>query len=124
MVYRVLRSMAVLMILLLFAFLGCNNGSTSPYGNSSSTTTTKTAPNTVAIANFTFSPSSLTIAKGTIITWVNNDGVAHTSTSDNNVWDTGSIVPGASKAVTFGTSGTFTYHCTVHPMMTGTIIVQ
>lgn len=124
MVYRVLRSLAVLTILLLFAILGCNNGSTSPYGNSNSTTNTKTAPNTVAITNFTFSPSSVTIAKGTIITWVNNDGVAHTSTSDNNVWDTGSIAPGASKTVTFGTSGTFAYHCTVHPMMTGTIIVQ
>jgi plastocyanin len=116
--------MFIFIISLLFAFMGCNNGSTSPYGGSASTTTTKASPNTVAMANFTFTPSSLTIAKGTVVTWQNNDGVAHTSTSDNGVWDTGNILPNGTKTTTFATAGTYAYHCTVHPMMTGTIVVQ
>ena len=124
MMYRFIRTTFIITIALSFAFLGCNNGSTSPYGGSTSTTTTKASPNTVAMTNFTFSPSSLTITKGTVVTWQNNDGVAHTSTSDNGVWDTGNILPAGNKTTTFGTAGTFAYHCTVHPMMTGTIVVQ
>jgi len=125
MLYSVSKFSIMLTIISLFLVLGCNNGSTGPYGSTgSSTPVTKPSPNTVAITNFTFSPESLTIAKGTVITWQNNDAVAHTSTSDNQVWDTGNIAPGTSKTTTFGTAGTFAYHCTVHPMMTGTIIVQ
>ncbi len=121
---RFIMKTLTLCVGMLFAIMGCNNGSTGPYGNSTTTTIPKAVPNTVAVTNFTFSPSSLTIAKGTVVTWQNNDGVAHTSTSDSGVWDTGSIPTGGSKTTTFGTAGTFAYHCTVHPMMTGTIIVQ
>jgi plastocyanin len=124
MMHKILLTTSILVVAALFVFLGCNNGSTSPYGTTASTTTTKTAPNTVTITNYTFSPASLTVTKGTVVTWQNNDGVAHTSTNDNGAWDTGTIVPGGSKTTTFSTAGTFTYHCTVHPMMTGTIIVQ
>ena len=76
------------------------------------------------MAGMAFSPASITVSAGTTITWQNNDGVAHTSTSDNLTWDTGTIAPGQSKATLLGTPGTFTYHCTVHPMMTGTVVVH
>jgi plastocyanin len=78
----------------------------------------------VVIANIAFGPASITVPVGTTITWQNNDGIAHTSTSDTGVWDTGAIAPGTSKATTFNTAGTFPYHCTVHSMMTGTVIVK
>jgi plastocyanin len=75
--------------------------------------------------NIAFSPSTLTVSKGTTVTWQNNDGVTHTSTSDTGLWDTGNIAPGSIKDVTFSNAGTFKYHCTIHgPTMSGTVVVQ
>jgi hypothetical protein len=78
----------------------------------------------VTIKNFSFQPSPLTISVGTTVTWTNQDSVAHTSTSDNGVWDSGSIAPGASYSFTFNQAGSFAYHCAIHPNMHGMIIVQ
>lgn len=75
----------------------------------------------VSIAGFAFAPGSLTVAAGQTVTWVNNDGVAHTATGA--AFDTGPIAPGASASVKMAKAGTFTYHCAIHPSMTGTIIV-
>ena len=104
---------------------GCSksSGPSSPYG-ASSAPVPPSQPNTVVMANVAFSPASITVSAGTMITWQNNDGVNHTSTSDNGVWDTGTVAPGQSKTTVFNTKGTFPYHCNVHPMMTGTVIVQ
>jgi len=79
---------------------------------------------TITMAGNVFTPASPTIAKHTTITWYNNSGVTHTSTSHTGVWSTGDIAPGASKTTTFDTPGTFPYHCIYHPMMVGTITVQ
>lgn len=117
----------ILSLCAVLAFLasGCSNSTYGPYnGGTSSATPAKTSPNTVTISNFAFGPSTLTIAKGTAVTWQNNDAVAHTATSDAGKWDSGNIIPGASKSVTFDSVGTFPYHCAVHPMMTASIIVQ
>ena len=77
----------------------------------------------VAIAGFAFSPDSITIAVGDMITWTNNDGVGHTATADDASFDTGTIAAGSSKSATFATAGTFTYHCKIHPAMAATIVV-
>ena len=72
-----------------------------------------------------FTPNSIMIKVGDTITWTNNGSVTHTSTSNTGAWSTGNITPGAtSSAVTFNTSGTFAYHCAIHPSMTGTVIVS
>lgn len=86
-----------------------------------------TAGSTVAIRNFAFDPQTLTIGSGTTVTWVNNDAAPHALASD-----TGSPVPflsdslttGASFSFTFSQPGTYLYHCSIHPSMKGTIIVQ
>jgi plastocyanin len=112
-------------IIMLFTFGGCKSDSTSSYG---STTPPPSGgggtPNTIMMAGSVFSPSTLTIAKGTTITWNNNSSVTHTSTSNTSVWDTGDIAPGTSKTTTFNTSGSFPFHCKYHSMMTGTITVN
>lgn len=111
----------------LVEFGGCNSSPTNPYSSSptsNSGANTKSSPNTIVMNNMAFATSSLTVPKGTTVTWQNSDGVAHTATSDSGAWDSGNIPPGGSKSVTFSTSGTFPYHCTVHPMMTATIVVQ
>ncbi|MCU1393051.1 MAG: hypothetical protein JWM34_1479 [Ilumatobacteraceae bacterium] len=78
--------------------------------------------NAVAIKDFKFDAANLTVAKGTTITWTNNDNQAHTATSSGN-FDTGSIAAGATGTATFNTDGTFAYICSFHPFMKGTITV-
>ena len=71
-----------------------------------------------------FAPSPVTVAVGGTVTWTNNDSTTHTSTGNNNDWNSGPIVPGASFSRTFASAGSFTYHCTIHPGMVGTVTVQ
>ncbi len=79
----------------------------------------------VAISGFSFSPANLTVAVGDTVTWTNSDAQGHTATADDASWDSGSIGgSGGTQTVTFSTAGSFPYHCSVHPEMTGTITVQ
>jgi len=71
-----------------------------------------------------FSPNPTTVAVGTTVTWMNNDTSTHDATADNGAFATPSIAPGSSASVKLQTAGTFTYHCTIHPGMVGTITVQ
>ncbi len=84
-----------------------------------------TAPEArITIQSFAFTPQSVTVSKGTKVTWSNNDSVAHTVVGDSGTPGTsGSIAPGATYSYTFTQAGTFTYHCGIHPSMTGTITV-
>lgn len=77
----------------------------------------------VRIANFSFGPNELEIKVGTTVTWTNEDSVAHTATSDDGSFDSGSLRQGSSYSFTFSEPGTFSYICTFHPSMTGTITV-
>ncbi|MCL4519924.1 MAG: cupredoxin domain-containing protein [Thaumarchaeota archaeon] len=81
-------------------------------------------PCEIPIQNSQFGNGQPIIIKaGTVVTWVNKDDTTHTSTSNNGVWDTGIIAPGAtSKPVTFSSPGTYPYFCQVHPM-SGQIVV-
>jgi plastocyanin len=76
------------------------------------------------LGNRAFNPDDLTVSVGTSVTWTNTDAVAHTSTSDTRVWDSGAVAPGAQFSTTFQNAGTFRYHCTIHPGMVGTVTVQ
>jgi len=82
------------------------------------------ATHTVAIADFAFSPDTLTITAGDTVTWTNEDQVAHTATSATGAFDSGDLEQGASFSFTFATAGTFAYLCSPHPDMTGQIVVQ
>jgi plastocyanin len=119
--------LAALVVLFALSLVGsgCSKDSSNPiYG--SSTPAPAPAPNTVLMAGMVFSPATITIPVGTTVTWKNNDGIAHTSTSDTGIWDTGNIPAGSSKTTTFGTKGTFPYNCTYHASMgmKGTVVVQ
>jgi len=69
-------------------------------------------------------PSTLRVARGTAVTVTNQDTTTHTWTGDGGAWDSGQLPPGATSRHTFATSGTFTYHCSIHPTMTGTVAVS
>jgi plastocyanin len=107
-----------------------SNNQSSPEPMSSNTNSNVSnqpaSTNTVSIENFNYSPSSITVKKGTMVTWTNNDTTAHTVTSDSgskDVFDSGSIDHGKTFSTQFNTAGTIKYHCTFHPDMHGTVIV-
>jgi plastocyanin len=81
-------------------------------------------PGTVAIAGFAFDPAQLTVPVGTTLTWTNADSFAHTVTSRDAGFDSGSLANGASFSHTFDAAGTFTYVCAIHPSMTATVVVD
>ena len=80
----------------------------------------------VAIQNFAFFPREIRVRAGTTVTWVNceTNGTAHTSTSDTGVWGSPLLQPTATFSFTFTQVGTFPYHCTPHPFMTATVVVE
>jgi plastocyanin len=80
--------------------------------------------NEVWIEGMAFNPSTITISAGTTIKWTNKDNVAHTVTSDNGLFESGNINNSGTFSQTFTTVGTFPYHCTPHPSMTATVIVN
>ncbi len=77
----------------------------------------------VKIVDFAFRPRTITISKGTKVTWVNRGTVSHTTTSKTGVWDSGSLAPGETFSHTFRKAGTYRYHCTIHTDMKGKIVV-
>jgi plastocyanin len=84
----------------------------------------RAATHAVAIADFAFSPATLTITAGDTVTWTNEDPVVHTATSATGAFDSGDLAQGESFSLTFTTPGTYAYLCTPHPSMTGQIVVQ
>lgn len=82
------------------------------------------AANEIKIQANAFVPQTLTISVNSTVKWKNLDAIAHTVTSDNLSWDSGNIPAGGTFKFTFTATGTFDYHCTIHPFMKGTIIVQ
>jgi YVTN family beta-propeller protein len=82
------------------------------------------AMESVGILNFAFNPATITVAVGESVTWTNMDPDVHTTTSDMPGWDSGLLFQGDTFTMTFDDSGTFSYHCDVHPFMLGTVIVS
>lgn len=81
------------------------------------------APVTVAIANFTFAPASLTVPAGTTVTWVNRDDIPHLVDAGDGSFTSPPLDTDDSFSLTLTTPGEVAYFCGLHPHMTGTIKV-
>jgi len=82
------------------------------------------APAQVKIDNFSFGPQTLTVPVGTTVTWTNRDDIPHTIVSTDGVFKSKVRDTDETFSYTFTKAGTYTYFCSVHPKMTGKIIVQ
>lgn len=80
--------------------------------------------NNVVIQNFSFSPQIIMVKVGDKVTWTNQDSMGHSVTADDKSFDTEVFGNGESKSLTFAKAGSFAYHCSVHPSMMGTVVVQ
>ncbi len=78
----------------------------------------------VSIENFAFSPTPLHIAVADTVLWTNNDSMTHTVTSDTGDELGGTLNAGRTYQHIFTAAGSFAYHCTVHPSMHGSVVVQ
>lgn len=77
----------------------------------------------VTIVDFQFNPGTITVHTGDTITWTNTGAQPHTATANDHSFDTGVLKKGESASHTFSTPGTFSYICTIHPFMKGTVTV-
>ncbi len=71
-----------------------------------------------------YEPSPLTIKKGDTVKWTNKDFGIHTITENNGLFSSEELRPDQIFEYTFSSTGTFDYHCNIHPTMTGKIIVS
>jgi plastocyanin len=119
---RLMISTAFLMAILIVV----NSCSKSSDYNSPATNPSKGGPGTneVWIQGMAFTPATITVAAGTTIRWTNKDAITHTVTSDTGIFDSGSLGGGGTFNYMFSTSGTYPYHCAVHPGMKATVVVN
>ena len=82
------------------------------------------ATHKVTIDGFEFHPAEITVNKGDVVVWINNDPVPHTATAARTTFDSGTINAGGSFRFTAASAGRFDYVCTLHPTMKGALIVR
>ena len=78
----------------------------------------------VHIGNFTFNQPALTVHPGTTVTWVNDDDIPHTVVARDLTFRSKPLDTGDRFSVTFAKAGQFDYFCSIHPHMTGKVIVK
>ena len=78
----------------------------------------------VKIDNFSFAPGSFTVAVGTTVTWTNHDDIPHTVVSTDGVFKSKAVDTDEKFSYTFAKPGTYSYFCSIHPKMTGRVVVQ
>jgi len=84
----------------------------------------KPATAEVKIDNFSFGPAALTVPVGTMVTWTNRDDIPHTVVSTEGVFKSKVLDTDEKFSFTFSKAGTYPYFCSIHPKMTGKVIVQ
>jgi plastocyanin len=128
--------LAVVSAILMFA-IGCGGSYSAPPTSPSPSPSPPPAPapggagssvaipaGAAALGQDAYTPSHLTVAVGTTVSWVNTDSVPHTTTSDGAGWNSGTLAAGERFSFAFENAGTFPYHCTIHPGMVGTVVVR
>ncbi len=105
---------------------------TIPVTTTTATPTTTSPPPAVAVTiqGFAFNPASVTVPKGTTVTWTNQDSAPHTIVNDatstivlGKLFSSNSLGMGQTFSFTFNDAGTYAYHCGIHPSMKGTVTV-
>ena len=84
----------------------------------------RAADTEVRIDNFTFNPKQITVKAGDTVTWVNHDDIPHTVASKIQAFRSKALDTDDKFSFTFATPGTYPYFCALHPVMTGTIVVE
>ena len=108
--------MAAVMIAIMLLFAGSSVAADADQ--------TSTANTEVKIDNFSFGPQTLTVPVGATVTWTNRDDIPHTVVSTDGVFKSKVRDTDETFSYTFTKPGTYPYYCSVHPKMTGKVVVQ
>jgi len=121
-------------LILMLTLAACSSSSSSSTSAPSSAAATGSSAgqatgttDTIVIKNFMFSPASLTVSPGAVVTVKNEDSVTHTLTdkTDQSAFNTGPIGPNQTKTFKApGKAGSYAFFCTIHQYMTGTLVVR
>ena len=112
-------------LLLTFGLLAGCGGSSTTATTAGATVTSATGNGVqVIMTNRSYQPQSLTVKVGTTVTWVNQDAPQHDVVADNGEFKSTLFDKGGSFSFTFTKAGTYPYHCSIHPGMVGTVVVQ
>lgn len=127
---KVIVAVLIIALLGIGVFMFTKNNSNAPKSTSTDQSSKSTSQIieedtvSVEIRDFVFSPSAITIKKGTTVTWTNNDSTSHNAVSEQTDGPDGPLLSqGQTYSFTFNTIGTFDYFCEPHPQMTGTVTV-
>ena len=113
------------LVMVLFATLALLTTSCAGETESRESGSARTTKGQIVINNFSFSPKILTLSLGATATWINRDNVPHVIASTDKLFKKSAVLkPGESFSNTFVTAGTYSYFCSIHPRMTGKIIVK
>ena len=85
---------------------------------------TKATQAAVKIDNFSFSPAQITVPVGTTVQWRNGDDIPHTVVSNDKIFKSKVLDTDEKFSYTFTKAGTYSYFCSIHPKMTGTVVVR
>jgi len=108
---------SVAMVIVLVALAWAVAGPRADLGEASPATEVK-------IDNFSFGPAELTVRVGTTVKWTNRDDIPHTVVSTDKVFKSKVLDTDETFSFTFSTAGTYPYFCSIHPKMTGKVVVQ
>ncbi len=126
------RSAALAVPLMAVLLTGCgdddDSSSAAPDDTSSETggadaTAEDATIDIVSIADG-FDPATISVAAGSEVTWTNTDDTRHTSTAEDGTWDSGNLDGGGEFSFTVMEPGTYAYACSIHPAMTGELVVE
>ena len=82
------------------------------------------APAAIKIDNFSFGPQTITVPVGATVTWTNSDDIPHTAVSTDGVFKSKVLDTDEKFSYTFTKAGAYPYYCTIHPKMTGQVVVK
>jgi plastocyanin len=80
--------------------------------------------NDIVIDQFSFAPHRLVVKAGAVVTWINQDDTPHTVASSTHLFKSKALDTADKFSFTFATPGTYEYFCSLHPHMTGTVVVE
>jgi amicyanin len=85
---------------------------------------TAAEPTRVVVDNFSFTPATVSVAVGTTVTWANRDDIPHNVVSTERAFKSPVLDTDQTFSHTFAVAGTFKYYCSLHPRMTGQVVVR
>jgi len=116
---RILLTNGLVMLAMLLIAFSVSCQATPPTEEEAASTSTE-----INISGFAFVPATVTVTVGTTVTWTNLDSVAHTVTSETDLFDSGNLARNATFSYSFADRGTFSYYCAIHPSMRGKVSVE